>query len=298
VSWLAKSKAEYELAVASWTAYVAQDESAPDAYRSRFLLVDAMRWVVRIQFDLHNSARAAYSFPDLADIEHARAMAVAVRDTVGHDEYLDDLATYVVDLTDLARDIAYAHHEETGGPLGFGRREYPAFPRLSAPDGTHRIQGERIPDEILASMRARAEYVNLVPPEKDRQTPPRSIGFRAYNAEMYFVYSHFKEARALYEPLYRERCQLDESGYTAWTRLVMMSHEENDATTTRQLLADAKTRSCAMVNGAPAAALQRDESAWLEWAKEDPSADFKRMWPLGLLVLSAIGRSIYKSSRK
>jgi len=261
LEWLLRAQEEYKLAAIGWRGYLSQDENAPDNYRSRFLLADALRWKVRIQVDLHSLDPKTYPEPNNQDIDTARKAAMEVRDSDEDDAYLDDAATYVVDLSDVGRDLAYQRYDQTGGSGGIQKHEYPGFPKLQGPDGSQTVVREVIPAEVQASMQARDDYVQRVPPEKDKQVPPRGLGFLLYSAEAYFVYGQFKEARERYEPIYRDHCQKDTAGYQAWSRLITMSNMENDKDRSLQLAQAAQAKSCAVINGKTDEKLKADEDA-------------------------------------
>ncbi len=261
IEWLTRAQEEYKLAALGWRGYLSQDENAPDSYRSRFLLADALRWRVRIQVDLHGIDGKTYPEPATADITAARAAAIEVRDSDEDDQYLDDAATYVVDLSDVGRDLAYTRFDQSGGSSGIEKHEYPKFPKLAGPEGAQQVVVEVIPAEVQASMQARDDYVQRVPPEKDKQNPPRGLGFLLYSAEAFFVYGHFKEARERYEPIYRDHCGKDPSGYQAWSRLISMSNMENDKDRSLQLAQAAQAKSCAIINGKVDEKLKADEDA-------------------------------------
>lgn len=299
LKWLLAARQEYDLASTSWTTYLDDDRSASDAYRSGFLFADALRWRVRIQLDLHRLAPDSHGEPSATDVDFARTTARAVRDTKDHDEYLDDLATYVVDLTDVARDLAFDRFAESEGRKGFARRAYPDFPKHVPYGGDReRVLGELIPDELLASMLAREDYVARVPPEKDKSVLPRRIAFRDYVAERYFLYGHYKEARERYETIYRERCQKDALAYTAWSYLFIMSVDEGDVARSHQLLGEAKARSCAVVDGKVDDKLKEHEDGLMRTPLEPPPDDSSRLWLMAVLAVAAIGRMGYRVVKK
>ncbi len=259
IEWLVRTQEEYRLAAIGWKGYYDQDVDAPDAYRSKFLLADALRFMVRTQVDLHGLDPKTYGEPKAGDIEAAKQAAIAVRDSDEDDQYLDDAAAYVVDMADVARDLAFQRYQQSGGTQGIQEHVYPDFPKMQGPDGNQTVVVDPIPPEVLGSMQARDEYVQSVPPEKDKSNPPRGLNFLAFSADQYFVYGHFKEARDRYEPLYRDHCGKDAIGYLAWSRLITMSNKENDADRSRQLAEAAKAKSCAVINGTVDEKLRADE---------------------------------------
>jgi tetratricopeptide (TPR) repeat protein len=70
--------------------------------------------------------------------------------------------------------------------------------------------------------------------------------YQWYAADILFLYGHFDEAKARYEPMYRDHCGKDEYGYKAWERLISMSNATRDADRSRQLAEAEKNHSCAV----------------------------------------------------
>ena len=92
-------------------------------------------------------------------------------------------------------------------------------------------------------MKARDEYIQRVPPARDKQNHAADYAF--YAAEQYFLYGHFDEAKSRFEPIYKEHCGKDSLGYKAWKRLIAMSNLQNDAARSRELAEAEKKNSCA-----------------------------------------------------
>ncbi len=72
-----------------------------------------------------------------------------------------------------------------------------------AQTGEQTVVVDEIPDVIQKSMKARDEYVQRVPPERDKQN--RALEYAFYAADQYYLYGHFKEARERFEPIYKEQ---------------------------------------------------------------------------------------------
>jgi hypothetical protein len=72
-------------------------------------------------------------------------------------------------------------------------------------------------------------------------------------ADNLFVYGHFEEAKARFEPMYRDHCGKDAFGYKAWDKLISMATLTRDATRARQLAEAEKNHSC-VVAGVDSAA--------------------------------------------
>ena len=82
-------------------------------------------------------------------------------------------------------------------------------------------------------MQARDEYVQRVPPERDKQKHAAEYAF--YSADQFYLYGHFKEAaRRGSRPIYdASTAARDPYGYEAWKRLIVMSNLQNDAARSR-----------------------------------------------------------------
>jgi outer membrane protein assembly factor BamD (BamD/ComL family) len=74
----------------------------------------------------------------------------------------------------------------------------------------------------------------------------RALDYQWYAAEVLFLYGHFDEAKARYEPMYKDHCGKDEYGYRAWEKLISMSNLTRDAERSRQLAEAEKNHSCAV----------------------------------------------------
>ena len=236
---LSRAATEYKLAGIGWFGYLKQDENAPDAYESRYWLADARRQYVRIQVVLHKVAPKAYPEPSKKDIDEALAAAIDVRDSNEDDKYLDNAAFFVVDVSDVGRDLAFQRAESGGG--GVEKREEVKFD--STEEATRKVLRDPIPAVVMQSMTARDEYVKLVPPSLDVQK--RSNDYAYYVAEQYFLYGQFDQARVRFEPMWKEHCGKDELGYRAWEKLITMSNLERDAPRSIQLAEAEKAHTCA-----------------------------------------------------
>jgi len=219
IELLSRAATEYKLAAVGWQGYLKQDENAPDAYESRYWNADARHKYVRIQVKLHEAAPNTYPEPTKKDIDDAILAAIDVRDSNEDDKYLDNAAFFVVDISDVDRDLAYARWNETKGVTGIEKREEVKF------DGddpnTRNVIKDPIPPVVQQSMIAREEYVRAVPPSLDPEK--RGLEYQYYVAEQYFLYGHFDEAKKRYTVMWKENCKLNEYGYKAWERLVTMA---------------------------------------------------------------------------
>src|SRR6185312_6011287 len=101
-----------------------------------------------------------------------------------------------------------------------------------------------IPPVVLASMKARDEYVQRVPPEKD--PTHNALMYQFDVGDVYFVYGQFDQAKARFEPLYKEHCGKDEYGQKAWTKLITMAAKSNDTARARELAEADKAHSCSV----------------------------------------------------
>ena len=93
-------------------------------------------------------------------------------------------------------------------------------------------------------MKARDEYVARVPPDKD--TSKLGMMYQFDVGDVYFVYGDFANAKARFEPLYKDHCGKDEWGQKAWTKLITMAARSNDTQRARELAEADKSHSCAV----------------------------------------------------
>jgi tetratricopeptide (TPR) repeat protein len=237
---LSRAVAEYKLAALGWGGYLHQDENASDSYDSRFWLADARYRQVMVEVLLLKIKKGAP--PSAQEIAEARQSLIDVRDSNEDDKYLAESARRVVDLSDQDRDIAFAQFVETNGAAGIEQRQLPHRDN----NGTGKPIVDPIPPQIQAGIQARLDYSARVPPSLD--PAKNGMTFQMYIAGEYYLYGHFDEARAIYEPIYREHCGKDDNGFIAWDHLISMSNMLNDADTSRKL-AEAehnKATACAM----------------------------------------------------
>jgi tetratricopeptide (TPR) repeat protein len=238
---LTRAASEYRLAALGWQGYLKQDENAPDAYDSRFWLADARDKMVRIKLILHTTKKDQFPEPTTQEIDDAKAAAIDVRDSNEDDKYLDVAATFVVEESDVARDLAYQLYDDTKGTQGIQKRT--ELEMVGTGDEA-RPKKVEIPAVVLASMKARDEYVQRVPPEKD--SSHNALMYQFDVGDVYFVYGQFDQAKARFEPLYKEHCGKDEYGQKAWTKLITMAAKSNDTVRARQLAEADKAHSCAV----------------------------------------------------
>jgi hypothetical protein len=231
---------EYKLAAIGWLGYLKQDENAADSYKSRYFYADALHNQVRLEVALHGFDPKQYPEPTSQEITVAEKAAVDVRDSDEDDQFIDNAGLFVVDLADVDRDLALQRFQDTGGTQGIEARKQP---KLEGPDDDKKVAVENVPDVIQKSMTARDEYIERVPPERDKQN--RRDDYAFYSADQYYVYGHFKEAEGRFESIYKEHCGKDPLGYEAWKRLIVMSNLQKDAARSRELAEAEKKNSCA-----------------------------------------------------
>jgi tetratricopeptide (TPR) repeat protein len=239
---LTRAYAEYKLAAIGWDGYLQQEENAPDAYESRYWLADARHQQVRIQVVLHKLQKDKFGEPTRKEIDDALAAAVDVRDSNEDDKYLDNAAFFVVDVSDVDRDLAYQRYEDTKGTQGIQRRDEVRFD--SADLSTRKVVADPVPPVVQQSIQSRDDYVARVPANLDLQKHANDYAF--YAGETYFLYGQFELARARFEPMYKEHCGKDEFGYRAWEKLITMSNLTRDAKRSTELAEAEKAKSCAM----------------------------------------------------
>ncbi|MBK6690934.1 MAG: hypothetical protein IPG50_01790 [Myxococcales bacterium] len=240
IELLNRAGAEYKLAALGWQGYLKQDENAPDAYESRYWLADSRHKQVRITV-LLNKVGKGFPEPTVKEVEDAKAAAIDVRDSNEDDKYLDNAAFFVVEEADILRDLEYKRFEDSKGTSGVAKRDQVRFD-AEGPD--RKVVKDAVPPVVLTSMQARDEYVSRVPQQLDAQK--RGIEYQFYSADMYFVYGQFDEARARFEPMYKENCGKNEYGYKAWEKLISMSNMMRDSERSRQLAEAEKEKSCAV----------------------------------------------------
>jgi tetratricopeptide (TPR) repeat protein len=236
---LTRAQSEYKLAALGWAGYLHQDENAPDAYESRYWLAQARHEQVKIEVILAKLKKGAP--PSSQEIAEARQAAIDVRDSNEDDKYLMNAAIFVVDLSDVDRDIAFQQFADSNGAAGFEDRQ---TPRYQGDNGTGKPFIDPIPTQIQTSMQSRDDYITRVPAALD--VTHNAIEYKTYDAGQYYLYGHFDEARARYEPIYAERCGKDKYGYEAWEKLIVMSNHLGDAERSRELAQHEKDHPCAI----------------------------------------------------
>jgi tetratricopeptide (TPR) repeat protein len=231
---------EYRLAAIGWLGYFKQDENAADSYKSRYFYADALHNQVRLEVALHQFDPKEYGEPTSPEIATAERAAVDVRDSDEDDQFIDNAGLFVVDLADVDRDLALQRWQDSGGTVGIEPRK---DVKLQGTEGDKTVVVEVIPAVIKKSMQSRDEYIERVPPERDKQN--RAAEYASYSADQYYLYGHFKEATVRFEAIYKERCGKDALGYEAWKRLIVMSNIQKDAARSRELAEAEKRSSCA-----------------------------------------------------
>jgi tetratricopeptide (TPR) repeat protein len=245
---LSRSLAEYKLAAIGWEGYLLQPDtqSSPDAYDSRFWLADARNKQVRVQMLLHAKKKDQFPEPTPKEIDLAKAAAIDVRDSNEDDKYLNVAAQFVVEESDVLVDLDNAHYADSKGTQGYPKR---TELEMVGTGDTATVKQVPIPANLLSSMKARDEYVAHVPPEKDTADAKGVLNATIFQfdvADTYFVYGDFNNAKARFEPLYRDHCGKDEYGQKAWVKLISMAAKQNDAVRARQLAEADKAHSCAV----------------------------------------------------
>ena len=225
-----KAIAEYRLAETGWNAYLEQDAQAMDAYESRFWLADARFWIVVLQAGIGRT-------PQPAEVKAARDSAASVRDSNEDDKYLQPSAYYVVTIAEKVLEDQYRVHQETNGQQGIEKREELKF--TGEGDGRRPVK-DVLPPQVLEAIKARDEYNDRIPLDRDPQKNGLLYAFQS--ADLYFVYGDFENARKRFMPLYEQNCGVNEWGYRSWEKLISMSNFEGNAAESRRL---AEGKSCA-----------------------------------------------------
>ncbi len=237
---LIRALSEYKLAALGWSGFLHQDENAPDAYESRYWLAQARHEEVTIEVILLKLKKGPA--PSSQEIAEARQAAIDVRDSNEDDKYLMNAALFVVDLSDVDRNLAFQQFADTNGAAGFEDRQVPHYLGANGTEGKPSV--DPIPPQVQSSMQSRDDFVVRVPSALD--VTHNAIEFQTYNAGQYYLYGHFDEARARYEPIYNEHCGKDKYGYEAWEKLIVMSNHLGDADRSRDLAQKEKDHPCAM----------------------------------------------------
>jgi outer membrane protein assembly factor BamD (BamD/ComL family) len=239
---LSRALSEYKLAALGWQGFLKQDENAPDAYDSRFWLADSKHNQVRIEVLLHKLKKDKFPEPSTKEVDEARAAAIDVRDSNEDDKYLEPTAFFAVDESDIGRDVEYQRWVDTKGSSGIEQRTEVKFDSQDV--ATKKVISSPVPPAVLNSLSAREEYVQRVPPNLD--VNKRAMEYQYYAAETFFLYGNFDDAKARFEPMYRDHCGKDEFGYKAWEKLITMSNLSRDGERSRQLAEAEKNHSCAV----------------------------------------------------
>ena len=225
-----KAIAEYRLAETGWSAYLEQDPTAMDSYESRYWLADARYWIVVLQIGINRS-------PKPEEVKIAHDSAVSVRDSNEDDKYLQPSAFYVVTLAEKVLDDEYRKYDESKGAQGIEKR---TELRFSGEGDARKPIKDEVPAAVLDAIRARDEYNDRIPLDRDPQKNGLLYSFQS--ADLFFVYGQFDEARKRFKPLYDQYCGVNEWGYKAWEKLISMSNFEGNADESRKL---AEGKSCA-----------------------------------------------------
>ena len=224
-------------AAIGWLGYLKQDENAPDAYRSRYFYADALHQEVRLEVLLHGVDDKQFPEPTSQEIATATKAAVDVRDSDEDDEFIDNAGLFVVDLADVDRDVAFKRFVDSGGTQGIEQRK-----DVKTEGTPPKVVVSDIPIQIQASMKARDDYIQHVPPERDKENHAKDYGY--YAAEQYYFYGHFKDAEQRYQLIYNDRCGKDPLGYEAWKKLIVMSNLQNNTQRSRELATAETKKSC------------------------------------------------------
>jgi tetratricopeptide (TPR) repeat protein len=224
---LIRALAEYKLAALGWAGFLHQDENASDAYESRYWLAQARDEQVKIEIILNKLKKGPP--PTSQEINEAKQAAIDVRDSNEDDKHLMNAAVFVVQLSDSDRDIAYGQFADSNGAAGIEERKTPRYDN----NGTGKPIVDPIPPQIQGSIQAREDFIVRVPPSLD--TTKNAIQYATWDAGEYYLYGHFDEARARYEPIYKDHCGKDAYGYQAWFHLITISNHTPDPERSRQL---------------------------------------------------------------
>ncbi|MEZ4306989.1 MAG: hypothetical protein R3F14_02930 [Polyangiaceae bacterium] len=235
---LERALSEYKLAAQGWAGYLGQDENSPDAYESRYWLADANHMVVVLTVALDRS-------PSQAEIDEARRTAIDVRDSNEDDKYLQPSAYMVVDIAHQALTDQYNLFKRTNGAQGIEQRDQLKLVNVGTKEETY--AKDPVPEQVLAAIAARDEYVRRVPPALDSQN--NIPVYRFWGGEYYFIYGQFEDAKKRFTPIYDTECGKTPWGYKAWERLTTMANRDGNVDESRRLaeaVLPPKGKSCAV----------------------------------------------------
>lgn len=171
--------------------------------------------------------------PSQKDIDTAIALAKDVRDSNEDDKYLDIAAAFVVEEIDVRRNLEYLRYERTKGAKGVRKRT--ELEEIGEGDSS-RVAVGIIPETVMNGVHARDEYIARVPFEKDKEKNADLYAFD--NADVFFVYGHFTEARTRFDRIYAAHGLRDEQGQKAWEKLVSIATKSHDVERAEALAQD------------------------------------------------------------
>ncbi len=202
-----------------------------------------MRWIGAVFVSLLSCApRAPLGGPVTID---ARAPSAASRVPACSAATEEDDAQRIGD-ADALRDITMN---------GVAPKDSPTMDHADRAYGTLIV--EDIPTPVRQSMAARERYLRDIPPEcgsADR------TDYAFYVGDRFYVYGHFREARALLLPLYTQGCSTSPLGYETWKRLIVMSNIERDSAQSRWLALAQRDHPCAGTHDEPPPASPWDDT--------------------------------------
>jgi tetratricopeptide (TPR) repeat protein len=212
-----KSLAEYKLAETAWEGYYRQDETAQDAYETRWWIADSRYWQVQLMVSLDKAVPG-----DL--LARARSANADVRDSNEDDRFLEPAANHV---TMLARAMLTLQYK-----LWASSQETQGFPELTAvrrtgSDKELKIDATPPPNQVLYMVQALDEYAARVPANLDPAKNGPLFQFQA--AKFFFYYGQFDEAKKRYEAIFKE-CKKTPYSYQAYQDLRAMATFKADQT--------------------------------------------------------------------
>ena len=236
---LGLARAVYQCAVRAWIDTKRVGLTRP--YETRFWLADAWNKVVRIEFIRHTLV-PQNAPPTKSDVDAAIAAAIVVRDASDGTSYVDVAAQFVVEESDILRDLEYRAYEQTNGAAGVEKR---VDFEMEA-DQKH-VKIVPIPEPVRRSIAAREDYARLVPRAKDavNKFGVRTAVEYAFDvAKAYLAYGQIATAKERLEALYREQCGINDYGFFAWEKLVKIAEATHDMGEAKRLADAERTHSC------------------------------------------------------
>ncbi len=223
-SLLDRATSIYRDAAAAWAGALASEPTASND--ARFWLADAWNKVVRLEWALHLSFPTERGVPSPEDLAQALAASTAARDANLVPDFVSLAAAYVVEVADIARDVAYAQYDASGGTVGIPRRRAVVIHGAGASSS---VEVVGVPAPVLQSILARVAYVRRVTHEGVAfDGKPMASTFTYEAAETYYLHGHLDEARAVLDSVESGECPTRRVSMRSWELLLDIVTKQHD----------------------------------------------------------------------